>query len=87
MAKEQEVAFKKADKKFNDLSALKINTSTGRYTVDGKSLTTTEYRKVVSEGDKTPIKTLQNLYYPDKSAKQVQTYATACRKTQTQKFR
>ena len=26
------------------------------------------------------IKTLQNLYYPDKSAKQVQTYATACRK-------
>ena len=38
------------------------------------------YRKVVSEGDKTPIKTLQNLYYPDKSAKQVQTYATACRK-------
>ena len=38
------------------------------------------YRQVVSEGDKTPIKTLQNLYYPDKSAKQVQTYATACRK-------
>ena len=52
MAKEQEVAFKKAEKKFNDLSALKINTSTGRYTVDGKSLTTTEYRKVVSDARK-----------------------------------
>ena len=39
-----------------------------------------KYRLLVSEGDKTPIKTLQNLYYPDKSAKQVQTYATACRK-------
>ena len=38
------------------------------------------YRLLVSEGDKTPIKTLQNFYYPDKSAKQVQAYATTCRK-------
>jgi len=38
------------------------------------------YRLVVLEGDKTPIKTLQNLHYPDKSAKQVQAYATTCRK-------
>jgi hypothetical protein len=52
MAKEQEVAFKKAERKFNDLSALKINTATGRYTVDGKSLTTTEYRKVLADAKK-----------------------------------
>jgi NOL1/NOP2/fmu family ribosome biogenesis protein len=38
------------------------------------------YRQLVTEGDKTPIKTLQNLYYPDKSAKHVQSYATTCRK-------
>ena len=38
------------------------------------------YRKQVTEGDKTPIKTLQNLYYPDKSVKHVQSYATTCRK-------
>lgn len=38
------------------------------------------YRQLVSEGDKTPIKTLKSLYYPDKSAKHVQSYATTCRK-------
>ena len=38
------------------------------------------YRQLVSEGDKTPIKTLKNLYYPDKSVKHVQSYATTCRK-------
>jgi hypothetical protein len=38
------------------------------------------YRQLVNEGDKTPIKTLKNLYYPDKSAKHVQSYATTCRK-------
>jgi hypothetical protein len=38
------------------------------------------YRKLVNEGDRTPIKTLKNLYYPDKSAKHVQSYATTCRK-------
>lgn len=38
------------------------------------------YRALVLEGDKTPIKSLQNFYYPDKSAKQVQAYATTCRK-------
>ena len=37
------------------------------------------YRKIVLEGDKTPIKTLQNLFYPDKSKKVVQAYATTCR--------
>ena len=38
------------------------------------------YRQLVTEGDKTPIKTLKNLYYPDKSVKHVQSYATTCRK-------
>jgi hypothetical protein len=38
------------------------------------------YRKLVLEGDTTPIKTLQNLYYTDKSKKVVQAYATTCRK-------
>ncbi len=38
------------------------------------------YRQLVTGGDKTPIKTLQNLYYPDKSVKQVQAYATTSRK-------
>jgi hypothetical protein len=38
------------------------------------------YRQLIAEGDKTPIKTLQNLYYPDKSVKHVQSYATTCRK-------
>lgn len=49
MANEQEVAFKKAEKKFNDLSKLKVNTSTGRYTFDGKSLTAAEYTKAVND--------------------------------------
>ena len=38
------------------------------------------YRQLVTEGDKTPIKTLKSLYYPDKSVKHVQSYATTCRK-------
>ena len=38
------------------------------------------YRKVVRDGDRTPIKTLQSLYYSDKSLKHVQSYATTCRK-------
>lgn len=38
------------------------------------------YRELVSKGDATPIKTLHNLYYSDKSAKHVQAYATTCRK-------
>ena len=38
------------------------------------------YRDLVTKGDKTPIKTLHNLYYPDKTAKHVQSYATTCRK-------
>ena len=38
------------------------------------------YRQLVTEGDKTPIKTLKSLYYPDKSRKHVQSYATTCRK-------
>ena len=38
------------------------------------------YRKLVLEGDKTPIKTLQNLFYSDKSKKVVGAYATTCRK-------
>lgn len=50
--------------------------------IDGTFLQTfaDRYRKHVEEGDKTPIKTLQNLYYPDKSLKHVQSYATKCRK-------
>lgn len=38
------------------------------------------YRELVLSGDKTPIKTLQRLYYPDKTVKHVQAYATKCRK-------
>ena len=38
------------------------------------------YRQLVTEGDKTPIKTLKSLYYPNKSRKHVQSYATTCRK-------
>lgn len=38
------------------------------------------YRRLVLEGDTTPIKTLQSLYYTDKSKKVVQAYATTCRK-------
>ena len=38
------------------------------------------YKELVLSGDKTPIKTLHNLYYPDKTAKHIQSYATTCRK-------
>jgi hypothetical protein len=38
------------------------------------------YRELVLGGDKSPIKSLQNLYYPEKTIKHVQTYATTCRK-------
>lgn len=38
------------------------------------------YKEIVRAGDKTPIKTLKNLYYPDKTVKHVQSYATTCRK-------
>jgi len=38
------------------------------------------YRELVLSGDKTPIKTLRELYYPDKTSKHVQSYATTCRK-------
>ena len=38
------------------------------------------YKQLVTAGDKTPIKTLKNLHYPDKSVKHVGSYATKCRK-------
>ena len=38
------------------------------------------YKQLVTAGDKTPIKTLRQMYYPDKSAKHVGAYATTCRK-------
>ena len=38
------------------------------------------YRELVLGGDKSPIKSLQSLYYPEKTIKHVQTYATTCRK-------
>jgi hypothetical protein len=38
------------------------------------------YRALVSAGDKTPIKSMKEIYYPDKSVKQVQAYATTCRR-------
>ena len=40
----------------------------------------TRYKELARSGDKTPIKTLQALYYPEKSVKHVQSYATTCRK-------
>jgi hypothetical protein len=38
------------------------------------------YRDLVLKGDRTPIKTLRDLYYPDKTTKHIQSYATTCRK-------
>ena len=38
------------------------------------------YKAAVLSGDETPIKTLQKIYYPEKTVKHVQSYATACRK-------
>lgn len=38
------------------------------------------YRDLVSKGDRTPIRTLRDLYYPEKTTKHIQTYATTCRK-------
>lgn len=38
------------------------------------------YKELILSGDKTPIKTLRNLYYPEKTTKHVQSYATTCRK-------
>lgn len=38
------------------------------------------YRDLVSKGDRTPIKTLRDLYYPEKTTKHIQSYATTCRK-------
>jgi len=38
------------------------------------------YKELILSGDKTPIKTLRDLYYPDKTTKHVQSYATTCRK-------
>jgi hypothetical protein len=84
MAKEQEVAFKKAEKKFNDLSALKINTSTGRYTVDGKSLTTTEYRKVVSDARK-ERDDAKKLFDEEKSKRDKETKRVSGEKNKQQK--
>jgi hypothetical protein len=84
MAKEQEVAFKKAEKKFNDLSALKINASTGRYTVDGKSLTTTEYRKVVSDARK-ERDDAKKLFDEEKSKRDKETKRVSGEKNKQQK--
>jgi len=38
------------------------------------------YKELVLKGDRTPIKTLNKIYYPEKHPKQVQAYATRCRK-------
>ena len=38
------------------------------------------YKALVLAGDKTPIKSMKEIYYPEKSSKQVQAYATTCRK-------
>jgi hypothetical protein len=50
--------------------------------IDGTFLETfaERYKELVREGDKTPIKTIRELYYPDKSHRHVQSYATTCRK-------
>lgn len=49
MADSKETIFKKAEQRLKDLSALKINPSTGMYTVDGKSLNTFEYKDAVTK--------------------------------------
>jgi hypothetical protein len=84
MAKEKEVAFKKAEKKFNDLSALKINTSTGRYTVDGKSLTTMEYRKVVSDARK-DLADAKKLFDAEKAKRDKETKRVSAERKKQQK--
>ena len=38
------------------------------------------YKELILNGDKTPIKTLRDLYYPEKTTKHIQSYATTCRK-------
>ena len=38
------------------------------------------YKALVLAGDKTPIKSMKEIYYPEKSSKQVQAYATTCRR-------
>jgi len=38
------------------------------------------YKELVLRGDRTPIKTLNKIYYSEKHPKQVQAYATRCRK-------
>ena len=50
--------------------------------IDGTFLETfaERYKELVRAGDKTPIKTIRELYYPEKSHRHVQTYATTCRK-------
>jgi hypothetical protein len=50
--------------------------------IDGTFLETfaERYKELVRTGDKTPIKTIRELYYPDKSHRHVQSYATTCRK-------
>ena len=50
--------------------------------IDGTFLETfaERYKELVRAGDRTPIKTIRELYYPDKSHRHVQSYATTCRK-------
>ena len=38
------------------------------------------YKELILSGDKTPIRTLRDLYYHGKTTKHVQSYATTCRK-------
>ena len=38
------------------------------------------YKALILSGDKTPVKTLRDIYYPEKTPKHIQSYATTCRK-------
>jgi hypothetical protein len=66
-----------------ELEKVSDNVEASTYTkLDGNFYETfaNRYKKLVLSGDETPIKTLQELYYPEKSVKHVQSYATTCRK-------
>ena len=66
-----------------DLEQIIERVSNSSYTkLDGSFYLTyaERYKALVLAGDKTPIKSMKEIYYPEKSTKQVQAYATTCRR-------
>ena len=84
MAREKETAFNKAEKKYKEISAIKINASTGRYTVDGKSLTSAEYRKVLVDA-KRERDVAKKLFDEEKSKRTTETKRASGEQKKNQK--